>query len=66
MEKSAATEGRIISPKEASMRKNIGMAGLGLTALALFLLPGTRTAYPTVSFFVAQFLGVWRTGNLSL
>ena len=53
MEKLAASEGRIISPKESQVRKTIGVVGLGITAATLALWPASRIMYPTVSFFVS-------------
>jgi len=62
----AASEGRIISSFESKLRQAVGVAGLGVVALTLFFKPASRTMYPTVSFFVAQFAGALQTGNMSL
>ena len=66
MEKAAVLESRIISKKEMTLRKRIGMIIMGIVALILIVFPATRDYYCIMSVATATAIGVWRTGNQSL
>ena len=62
----AVSEGRIITPKEAAMRKKIGLVVMGLTLFTLMAYKPAREAYGPVSFVLMAGFGLYQTGVRSL
>ena len=62
----AVSEGRIITPKEAAMRKKIGLVVMSLTLFILLAYKPAREAYGPVSFAMMAGFGLYQTGVRSL
>ena len=62
----AVSEGRIISPQEAVIRKKIGLVVLGVTLFTLLAYKPSREAYGPVSFAMMAGFGLYQTGVRSL
>ena len=62
----AVKEGRIIHPKEAALRKKIGLCIMGLTFITLLAYEPARQAYGPVSFIFMAGWGVYQTGVRNL